>query len=126
MTTTLADRRRWHLKPSESESLPIPSGTGKTNFLGLGEKEFFGSVTTNPLSASASRQDYRKAVKEAMRAESVRRGGKFKPSPDYPTMDDFFNAILQTYEQVLAVGWMGNAPPEEAARIIIESLGKHD
>lgn len=113
----------WLLKPGESGPLlQVPLGTGKSSILDLLKKERFDPFVTNPPFLPTSEREYRRAVKEAMRAESKRRGGKFKPSPEYRTMDEFLDAMLRIYEHVMLIGWMGNVPPEDSVRIIIESL----
>jgi hypothetical protein len=61
-------------------------------------------------------------VKEAMRAESERRGRRFRPSPKHHTRDEFLDSMLQVYERAVAIGWMGKVPPVDTARMIVESL----
>jgi hypothetical protein len=110
------------LKLGESESLQVTFGTGKSSFRGLLEKEHFDPFVTSPPFLSTSEQEYRRAVKKAMAAESERRGGRFRPSPQYRTREEFLDSMLQIYEQAVAIGWMGKVPPVDTARIIIESL----
>ena len=107
-------------------TLEVSAGAGKTSSLGALKESQFNPIVTSPPYVSMSEWEYRKSVKEALRAERFRRGGTFKPSPEYRTMDELVDSLLRIYEHVLALGWMGNVPPEDAARIIIRSVTGHD